>query len=139
MKTYFLFVQLKRDIHIDLYTSGLHAGVMHTTWYLRYQLNEGWRIQKTSDEFESVWTSLTLQVYKSIDNNTDQQLTSWANTLIFRPSLTTLFEATQAGRQASSADVYLCEWIYYVLLKRFNQRPSWVVQSSPTRNNDRMS
>ena len=41
--------------------------------------------------------------------------------------------------QASSADVYLCEWIYYVLLEKFNHRPTWVVPSCPTRNDDRMS
>ena len=33
------------------------------------------------------WTSLALQIYKNIHNNTGQQLTSWANTLILPLSL----------------------------------------------------
>ena len=54
-----------------------------------------------------VWTSLALQAYKNIHNNTGQQLTSWANLLILRPSLITFFEAEQAVPDCPD---YLCQW-----------------------------
>ena len=37
--------------------------------------------------------------------NTGQQSTSWANTLIFRPSLITLFKAELA------VQMYICQWL----------------------------
>ena len=51
-----------------------------------------------------VSTFLALQAYKNMHNNTDQQLTLWANTLILWPSLITLIKVKQA------VQMYLCQW-----------------------------
>ena len=59
---------------------------------LLIECHKGWRILTNTRVF---WTTLALQTHKNVQNNTDQQLTSWVYTLILGPWIT-LFEAEQA-------------------------------------------
>ena len=94
--TVFPFAGLQ-DVHLHEYmwTAGSYA---FFTCFLRYQL----KVMK--DKYESVRTSLALQTYKNIHNNTGQHLTSSPNTLILQPAWT-LDNALLS--QASSPDVFV--------------------------------
>ena len=89
-------------VRIDINTSGL-PGRDIFAWILRYQL----KITK-ADEYWRKMTNMRVIEHRWLLNNTKntgQQSTSWANTLIFRPSLITLFKAELA------VQMYICQWL----------------------------
>ena len=90
------------NITIDINTFGLPAPNIFA-WILHYQL----KITK-ADEYWRKMTNMRVIEHRWLLNNTKntgQQSTSWANTLIFRPSLITLFKAELA------VQMYICQWI----------------------------
>ena len=101
---------------IDINTSGLPAPNIFA-WILRYQL----KITK-ADEYWWKMTNMRVIEHRWLLNNTKntgQQSTSWANTLIFRPSLITLFKAELA------VQMYICQWENHAL--RAGREITWIV------------
>ena len=100
---YIFYLRTGRCLYHWISTPGLPARMFFLAWSSRYQLKdtkagEFWQYENGLE----VTASSNIQKY--ILYVTTQVSSSWANTLIFRPSLITLFEAKQA------VQMYLCQW-----------------------------